>query len=599
MPLSSDELASKISSFSAGLAKLDTLSGTELLAQATQLARIENAYAEQARERLIQRRVAIVGSFSTQHLVRLLRLFLYREKIQPIVHEAGFDSVISEILDPKSKLHVFKPEFLIALPHHGDLKDFPVLFAPEEQVEGWVTETAKRYEELWRNVASRSPGCQILQGTFVAPIARQLGNLEANYLFSETTCIELLNLELKRRKPAHVTLVDSNYLASYLGKSRWFDEVGYFVSKQDLAKLIAAFSGRVRKCLVLDLDQTLWGGVIGDDGVSGINVDPEHPLGEAFLAFQAYVKKLKERGVLLAVCSKNDEETARLPFAEHGGMLLKMGDFVAFQANWDDKATNLMRISKTLGIGLDSLVFFDDNPAERALVRQFTPEVEVVEVPADPALFVRALETACCFEWGQLSREDTRRSEGYLAERRREELRTTAFDYDSYLRSLELKAQVKEVYLASLPRFSQLINKSNQFNLRTQRYTQAQLSKMLEARDRYRLLQISVSDRFTDYGLISCIIVEKRGDRAFLDTWVMSCRVLKRGVENLAINQVMRSARELGCTEVVGEYIETQKNGLVKELYPSLGFSAVDEGYYCLRVESFREQSHHIEVSGG
>jgi FkbH-like protein len=356
---------------------------------------------------------------------------------------------------------------------------------------------------------------------------------------------------------------------------------------------------------VLDLDNTLWGGVIGDDGIEGINIDPNNAIGEAFLAFQGFVKTLKDRGVILAVCSKNEDNAAREPFEKLKNMILKIDDIACFAANWNDKASNIKHIAAKLNIGTDSLVFFDDNPAERQLVRQFLPEVEVIEVPSDPALYVRALNEAMCFEWAQLSSEDILRSDTYIKDIKRSELEQTAGDYDTYLRSLEMKARIINVSNTELARFTQLINKSNQYNLRTKRYTEAAITAMMKNVDEYALICIDFEDKFGNYGIISSIIMQRIKDIAFIDTWVMSCRVLKRGIENVVLEAMYNAASIWGSEWIVGEYLPTKKNKLVANLYSELGFiKSAQDWFKEVRQErtvykikpSSQKTKHNIEI---
>lgn len=558
--------------------------GVELLSLSSRFLKIEEQYRSTHIKELQSKKIAVLGSYTTSHLVYVLRLFLYKEKIAPEIYEGEFNSINMEILNDGSEIYSFKPDILLLLTSHLDIKDYPPLFSTQVEIDSWVDERIAHYNNLWQRVSKKIEGCQILHPLFVIPINRPLGNLEANYIFSKTNCLKRLNMKMVEVKPSYVTFIDMDFLASYIGKKTWFDDPNYFMSKQGfsydaigmvsmaISRIIASYAGRVQKCLVLDLDNTLWGGVIGDDGLEGIVLDPNHAIGEAYLSFQNAVKSLKDRGVILAVCSKNEEDTARAPFEKHSNMIIKMDDVACFIANWNDKASNIKEIAKRLNIGIDSLVFFDDNPAERQLVRQFLPEVEVIDVPSDPALYVKALEEAMCFEWAQLSNEDIMRSDTYIKDIKRSLLEQSAGDYDTYLRSLEMKARVINVTKAELSRFTQLINKSNQFNLRTKRYTEAAILQMIENVDQYALICIDFEDKFGNYGIISSLIIQRIRDIAFIDTWVMSCRVLKRGIESVVFNAICNTAKKWGSEWVVGEYLPTKKNKLVSGLYNELGF---------------------------
>jgi FkbH-like protein len=379
-----------------------------------------------------------------------------------------------------------------------------------------------------------------------------------------------------------------DYLASLAGRWQWSDDRMYYHAKlpcapecmvsyaYSVASVIGALRGKSRKALVLDLDNTLWGGVIGDDGLAGIRLGQGDGEGEAFLAFQQYVDQLRQRGVILAVCSKNNEATAREVFEKHTEMHLRLSDISCFVANWDDKHNNLMKIAEQLEIGTDSLVFVDDNPAERAIVRKYLPEVAVPELPDDPSGYIRAIEQHFYFQTIALGAEDLQRSEMYRANSLRSSAQTVSGSIDEFLASLEMVARVENVSDVNLERVAQLVSKSNQFNLTTRRHSPAGLMKM-RADPNWITLTVSLRDRFGDNGLISVLLARAEGSELVIDTWLMSCRVLKRGVEQFLLNAVCAAALEQGLTSVFGEYMPTPKNGLVKDHYAGLGFERVSE----------------------
>ena len=344
--------------------------------------------------------------------------------------------------------------------------------------------------------------------------------------------------------------------------------------------------------------------MIGDDGLEGINLNINDPEGESFLTFQRYLKALKDRGVILAICSKNEESIAQAPFKEHAEMILTLDDISCFVANWNDKASNIRTIAFELNIGLDSLVFFDDNPAERDIVKKFLPDVEVINIPEDPALYIPALDEARCFDWIQLTSEDISRSDSYVKNKKRIQLQESFIDYDDYLTSLEMSASISNVSSKNISRFTQLINKSNQFNVRTKRYSEANIESMIKNPTQFELIQITFQDKFSSYGLISCIILEKIYNMAFIDTWVMSCRVLKKGIEYLALNTIVEFATHWGCDMIVGEYLPTTKNALAKNLYCDLGLNRIEQNslgnrtfdgeIYTQLITSDQLQTHHF-----
>ena len=535
-------------------------------------------------------KVAVLGSYSIQHFVSVLRFLLHEEGIDANIYEGEYDGILMDVLNEESELYQFKPSMVILLPSIKDIKEFPALGSDAESVEQLADKQTQLYQGIW-NKLETSLGCQILQANFVLPIERALGNLESNYEYSRSFYYKRINAKLEQKRGGNVTIMDMDYWAGVVGKINWFDNSSYYLSKtgfrmdyigiaaEVFVKQILALTGKVKKCLVLDLDNTLWGGVVGDDGCMGIQLDPNNAIGESYRAFQQYVLQLKERGVILAVCSKNEEDIAKEPFEKNDKMILKLDDISCFIANWEDKAGNIRTIASKLNIGVDSLVFFDDNPAEREIVKQFVPEVLVVDVPEDPADYVQALSLCMPFEWGQLTGEDFKRTQSYLQNSKRQELESSFVNYDEYLQALDMVGSVEEIDSYSKERFAQLINKSNQFNLRTIRYTEAAIEQMMQE-ENTKLLAVSLKDKFSDYGIISCIILKKDGEECFADTWVMSCRVLKRGVEEFAFSHVCDMARSMGCSKLVGEYIPTQKNRMVKDFYPNLGFAEIGENKY-------------------
>ncbi|MDR2044040.1 MAG: HAD-IIIC family phosphatase [Clostridium sp.] len=525
-------------------------------------------------------RLAVVGTDSIQYLVKIIRLILFSKGIRAQIYEGEFDGIAAQILDRESALHRFCPDVLVVIPDSRDVKVYPKLLSSPEQIAAVRREVTAFYESLWAAFPHRT----VLQANFVLPALTQLGNLEKNYAFSKTSFLQSVNEALLSAKPKNVTILDFEGLASYVGKKNWFDYSAYYLSRLGfrldyagyvgklIAEQILADRAQVRKCLVLDLDDTLWGGIVGEDGADGLELNPGHAVGEAYRAFQGYLLELSKRGVILAVCSKNDPETAKEPFLKNPYMVLQLEDIACFVANWEDKASNLRRIAETLNIGLDSLVFVDDNPAERELVRRCCPEVTVIDLPEDPAWYPDAVERAGAFDWLALTQEDLRRNGSYRAERERETLRGSFVDYDGYLRELSMEGRILYVTEKEIDRFVQLIHKSNQFNLRAKRYSHGEILRWLEDRENRKLIGITLKDKFHDYGLISCVILHRRGEDCFLDTWLMSCRALKRGVEDFTIRAVAEAGREWNCRRLIGEYLPTKKNGMVKDLYPRLGF---------------------------
>jgi FkbH-like protein len=442
---------------------------------------------------------------------------------------------------------------------------------------------------LWHAVQQHC-SARVVQHNFVTSANVPLGHLACRVAGSRYMMTQQLNVRLGVEAGRDVSIVDCERLAAWIGKKEWFDSRYWHLAKHAVAlkavpllarhtaSVMAASLGLARKCLVLDLDNTLWGGVIGEDGLAGIRLG-NGPEGEAFVTFQEFLLRLKEKGVILAVCSKNDEEDARLPFEQHPDMRLGLDDISLFVANWQSKAENLLEIAKTLNIGVDSLVFVDDNPLERAEVRELAPEVEVIPLPPDPALYVETLAQYPGFETACLTEDDRRRTEQYVAKARGADLKRSVESLDEFHRSLQMQATVGHFDDIHLPRIAQLIGKTNQFNLTTRRYSLSQLKQMMDD-PAYVHLYLRLRDRFTDHGLVSVAIAIISESVLEIDTLLMSCRVMGRTVEATMLHELCRVAFDRGCTHIRGVYRPTAKNTPVKDLFSTYGFehAGAEEG---------------------
>jgi FkbH-like protein len=554
-------------------------------------------------------RVALLGDVATQHLVPLLQVLIADAGFQPVLYEAGFDTVELEALNPNSGLYAFAPQLIVILQGVGKLRALYYDY-PGDRAH-FARDRAESVEASWKAIRSRT-GAPIVQSTIVLPYERPFGNY--GLLVPDTLhgAIAELNHEIKLRAREYsgVLVNDVDYLAGWVGRRHFIDEQLWAISKsmcslealadvaQNIADIGLACQGCAVKCVVLDLDNTLWGGIVGDDGVEGIELGDSDPSG-AFRQFQQYLRELGRRGILLAVCSKNDEAVAKHAFKSHPGMVLKEEDICVFVANWEDKATNIRRIRDKLNIGLDSMVFLDDNPYERNLVRQLLPEVLVPELPEDPTLYVRAVSELNLFEAASYSALDLDRTDKYRQQGQRDQDRDRFQDLDAYLASLETKARVVGFEPPDLPRIAQLLQRSNQFNLTTRRHAEAECAKLMEDANRCFPFSTTVRDRYGDFGLINVVILRRADEAVEIDTFVMSCRVLQRGVEQMAMNKVFDYAANVGARYVVGRYIPTPKNTMVKDFFPRFGFkewpAADGEGIaYRLDVNSYKPRQVHI-----
>ncbi len=520
-------------------------------------------------------RLAVLGSSTLKHLVPAIRVGALRHGLWVEIFEGEYGQYRQELLDTDSALHAFKPDVLLLALDAYHLAEGS----------GATAEAAlENMRACW--AMAKQMGAVVIQQTALPVFPRLLGNNEQRLADSPAAVLERINAELRPaadQAGVHLLAVDS-YAAEH-GTKEWHDPVLWHRSKQEVhprvshvygdlvGRMLSALRGRSAKCLVLDLDNTVWGGVIGDDGLHGIHLGQGSTMGEAYVAFQRYAQRLARRGVILAVCSKNDEANALEPFERHPDMVLKRADIACFVANWQDKATNLRHIAKTLNIGLDALVFADDNPFERNLVRQELPEVAVPELPEDPSLYISAIAEAGYFEALTITEEDRERTGQYRANAERESLREAGTDLEGYLRGLEMELVVDPFNELGFARIVQLINKTNQFNLTTRRYTEADVRGMM-ADPTVLTYQFRLLDRFGDNGMIALLIGRLDGERALLmDTWLMSCRVLGRQVEEACLNVLAAGARSLGAERIIGEYLPSAKNGMVRELYGKLGFT--------------------------
>ena len=536
-----------------------------------------------ARPNLLPTRVAILGGSTTVEVKNMLELFLLAQGIQPSFFESGYNRYSEAVLFDDSELRQFKPEIVLIHTNWRNVSDFPVVLENPAEVEERVRREVGRFESVWNKI-HEDFGAVIIQNNFDFPPLRPIGNIESFQPFGRIHFLSRLNAEFAQFARTHSKFLinDISYLSAQVGLNAWFDRrywysfhmavspTGTVALARNVAGIIKASYGKTKKCLVLDLDNTLWGGVVGDDGVQNLILGREHPVGEAFVDFQRYVKELKRRGIILAVCSKNDPENAREGFS-HPDSVLKLDDFSAFKANWKPKSENIKEIAEELNIGLDSLVLVDDNPAERALVSEHLPEVSVPDVGSDVALFAEVIERGRYFEVDKIVADDLSRSAFYSLNAQRSASQASFADYGSFLASLEMSAEIGPFCPMYLERITQLINKTNQFNLTTRRYTSAEVEAISQDPS-YIALYGKLSDRFGDNGLVSAIIGKIQGDKLQVETWLMSCRVLKRDFELSMFDALVEQCKERHISKIEGFYIKSKKNGMVAEHYANLGF---------------------------
>ena len=550
-------------------------------------------------------KLAVMGDCATQHLATALRGYGAHIGLGLSVFDADYNQIDAQVMDPGSELYHFAPNaVLIQMCTEKLYESF--CGTPLHRRAFFAEDVYNRITRIWDQLNAQIR-TTVLQCNF--PLLDdgafgQYGSKTADsFLFQQRKLNYLLMEGCQKIK--NVYLIDLDAIQANCGREKFSDPKLYYIAKMpvsvevlpEVAKKvldqIQALRGVTKKCVVLDLDNTLWGGVIGDDGLSGIQIG-ELGTGHAFSDFQAWLKELKNRGMLLAVCSKNNEPAAKEPFEKHPEMILRLEDISMFVANWEDKASNIRNIQKTLNIGMDSLVFLDDNPFERNLVRSMIPEITVPELPEDPALYLQYLRSLNLFETASYSAEDAGRTQQYRQQAERAVFESSFQSYEDYLKGLEMKAVAAPFDVFHYPRIAQLTQRSNQFNLRTVRYTEAEIEAI--SRDEHKItLYFTLKDKFGDHGLISVVILDKLEDNSlFVSEWLMSCRVLKRGMEEFITNKILQTAAENGCTKVIGEYLPTPKNAMVKDLYEAMGFERVGENRFEAEVSGFQNRKTFI-----
>ncbi|MDR1288729.1 MAG: HAD-IIIC family phosphatase [Treponema sp.] len=550
-------------------------------------------------------KAALLGDTATQFLAAALRGTAVERGFRLDLFEAEFNQIERQIMDPQSEFHAFGADYAVIFQSTHKLLCHYDKLAPEKQAA-----LADERIDFIRLLCASFPG-RIIYCNYPEIDDTVFGGFACKIEHSFVWQTRKLNYELMKlaRGSAGLFICDLAALQNKLGRDAMFDASIYTASEMILSldsvpqaasrimDVICAAQGQIKKCLILDLDNTLWGGVIGDDGIENIQLGHDLGIGKVFTEFQGWIRKLKNRGIILAVCSKNNENTAKEPFEKHPEMVLKLEDISVFMANWDNKADNIRRIQSILNIGFDSMVFLDDNPVERAMVRENIPGITVPELPADPADYLEYLYGLNLFETVSVSAEDAERTGQYRAEARRVEAQTAFADEGEFLASLEMVSEAKDFDAFNIPRAAQLSQRSNQFNLRTVRYTEADAAR-LAACGRYKNWCFTLRDKFGDNGLICVIILEKQDAQTlFIDTWLMSCRVLKRGMEQFTLNTIAAWAREAGFKRLIGEYIPTAKNKMVESHYPGLGFEPLPcEGriLYTLDVGAYKPKKCFI-----
>ena len=537
-------------------------------------------------------KIALLRNFTIEPLIPVLAGELYFAGFHPLFHIGDFDAIEAEVLNPTSTLYAFEPDFIVLalwLEALSPALTTKFLSSPPETTSDEIVRVRRHVHDL-SAALRRSTRAPILLNNFPLPPAPTLGILDNQSTSYQTHAILELNASLcgDARAMSDVLIVDIMRLFAFHGYAHAVDERHWQMARAPLSHsvllplgrecvtFIRALRGKAKKCLVLDCDDTLWGGIIGEDGISGIKLGPTYP-GSCFVALQEELLNLHDRGVILALCSKNNEADVLEVLREHPDMLLRERHFATWQINWDDKVTNLRRIADELNIGLDSLVFVDDSDFEATFVREQLPEVAVLKLPDKAFASYRAeLSRSGLFDSLTYTEEDRRKNAMYGENRTRKQLEVGASSLDDYLATLDIEVEIREPTEIDIPRVSQMTQKTNQFNLTTRRYSTGDIRAFLESAEA-DVVALKVRDRVSDLGLVGMAIVTYDGAVASIDTLLMSCRALGRGVEDALLSVIANNAQEhRGSSRIVGTYLETAKNAMVKEFYAARAFTLLE-----------------------
>lgn len=528
-------------------------------------------------------KIAILGGSSTEDIKLFLEIFLLTRDIKADFYESDFNSYYEEAVFAQGKLYSFKPDIVFI---HTSLRNImiPSLMSKDER-DSLKKNITNKFEAIWSNIQQKL-NCTIIQNNLELPLVRRFGSSDSTNELGITNLINDINSYIHdyAKNNSSFYVHDIHYLSSYHGLENWHDEKSWSIGKYafnysllpyfsyNLLSIIESIYSLKKKVLILDLDNTLWGGIIGDDGLDNIKLGPGDPISESFFRFQEYIKAIQNTGVLLAICSKN-ELTNALDGLSHEHSILKKNDFISIKANWNSKSSNIIEIANDLNLGLDSFVFIDDNPAEREEVRQRLPEVSVPDIGKDINDYIKIINQCNYFDRLEWSEEDTRRTNLYIENNERADELNKFSDYQEYLESLEMKAIVKEFDIENSNRIHSLINKTNQFNLTTKRYTMSEVNDIKDRKDKIGIYG-KLTDKFGDNGLITVLAgsVDFKNSSFTIDIWCMSCRVFKRDMEFYFFNKLVDKVKALNLITIKGIYIPSKKNKVVEDIYNTLGF---------------------------
>lgn len=536
----------------------------------------------------LDKRIAILGGATTHDIKDILELFLLNEGIRAKFYESEYNQYWQDVMFDNTELEQFQPDIVFIHTSNRNVTNYPSMADSKEAVDELIETTYRHFETMWSRI-EESFGCVVIQNNFDYPYWRLQGNRDASDYHGRVNFLTRLNLMFAEyaQKHSNFFIHDLNYLSASYGIDKWFSPFEWFMYKNavsmhavptfahSVTNIIKSVYGKNKKAFALDLDNTLWGGIVGDDGSENLKIGQETPTGEAYTEFQEYLKAHRQLGVILNVISKNESKNA-LEGLNHPDMTLKPDDFIMIKANWEPKSQNLVDVAHNLSLTPDSFVFVDDNPAEREIIRQQVKNATVPEIGDKPEGFIRAIDKMGYFEQTVVSADDASREKMYKENAQRAKAELSFSGYNEYLISLEMKAEIGAFIPTYYSRIAQLSNKSNQFNLTTRRYTQAEIEEIAGS-DEYITLYGKLEDKFGDNGVVSIVIGHQVEDTVDIDLWLMSCRVLKRNMEFVMMDKLVAECRKRDIKKIIGRYFPTAKNGMVREFYGTMGFEKVEE----------------------
>lgn len=561
----------------------------------------------------LDKKIAVLGGSSTSEVLNIIEIFLLQIGIKPIFYESEYNKYFEDALFGNERLKNFRPDLIYIHTSIVNITAFASLSNNFEEINNIFNIQIEKFKSIWK--ALERFNCPIIQNNFDFPSDRSLGNLDCYDIHGKTFFINRLNQEFAKhgQEINNFYINDINYLSAYIGLNNWFDRSLWYKAKYALSmqaipelafcfsKIVGSIYGKTKKCLILDLDNTCWGGVIGDDGLGEIYIGEDNALSEAYLSFQKYIKELKNRGITLAVCSKNDFNNAKEGFL-HPETILKFDDFTSFVANWDPKDVNILKIAKEINIDTNSLVFIDDSAFERSLVKAQVPDVSVPNIGSDICHFINYIDQNGFFEPISISEDDLRRVHYYHLDKKRTQDSLAYEDYDDFLNSLDMKAEIKSFDSIYIDRIAQLTNKTNQFNLTSKRYTVGEL-KLISNDENYIKIYGKLRDKYGENGLIAISIGRIEKDICHIDLWLMSCRVLSRNMEFAMLDEMVSRCISKGLTKIIGYYFQSSKNKMVSDMYNKFGFSLIEQNgsdsVWELSLAKYKKKNKFIRITNG